>query len=368
MPKVAVIVVNYNGAKFLKGLMSSIESQTITPSKLIFVDNGSSDNSLEVLKDYPHITILNNRANLGFSVANNQALGSISSDIDYVCLLNNDTRIERRCIQNMIFCAESNVRIGAVAPRILFYNPVLVLNTDKPAEKIEIKSIIIDGDEPYKIIQDKQVRSLGELKSLMTKIYVMPKRPAKTGSIVKIALASGNKPVGTLLLNGNKAVKLEYKLKITEASFVLDERSILNQRFIINNAGTDISPAGYPLEYGFGEEDSGKYDMARHVNAFCGAAVLIKRKLFSDKIFDERFFAYYEDIDLSIRIRKSGYNIMYCPEAVAYHYHTGSSLTKKDALSLFNKSRIKFLFKHYPFWFSYMESLKYGVKAFVCRS
>ena len=76
LPFVSVIVLNYNGAHFLPTCLDALRLQTYPAERfeVIVTDNGSTDNSLPLLKrDYPWVRILENGRNLGFSLANNAA-------------------------------------------------------------------------------------------------------------------------------------------------------------------------------------------------------------------------------------------------------------------------------------------------------
>jgi hypothetical protein len=90
MIKVSVIIVNYNGKKWLKKCFDSLIHQTYKEFEIIFVDNNSSDDSIEFLeKNYQdsRIRVIESGANLGFSGGNN--LGIKESRGEYILLLNN---------------------------------------------------------------------------------------------------------------------------------------------------------------------------------------------------------------------------------------------------------------------------------------
>lgn len=78
------------------------------------------------------------------------------------------------------------------------------------------------------------------------------------------------------------------------------------------------------IDRGQNEEDLGQYDKTEQVFGVCGAAPLYRRSslnkiIESSGYFDEDFFAYKEDIDLSWRLNKCGFKNMYYPVAIAYH-------------------------------------------------
>ena len=117
-PLVYVIVVNYNGAKYLQTCLSSIEQQTYPNYETIVIDNASTDNSEEYIRQYfPKITLIQAERNLGFARGNNLAIKSaLDQKADYVFLVNNDTELESDLIEQLIKTAERDPSVGIVSP------------------------------------------------------------------------------------------------------------------------------------------------------------------------------------------------------------------------------------------------------------
>jgi GT2 family glycosyltransferase len=166
------------------------------------------------------------------------------------------------------------------------------------------------------------------------------------------------------------------KLKIGETTVVdllLEEEKIYheisipkslieqNAHYIIQNAGSELTPENN-YEIGFGEIDKGQYEEQRYVSLFCGGACLITKKaLLQTGLFMEGLFSYYEDSDLSVRLRKNGYKIVYAPKAVIKHYHTGTSKEWSPFFTYYAfRNKIIFLAKTFGF--------KAFVKAFYERA
>lgn len=126
-PLVSVIVINYNGKEFLKDCLESIYGQTYHNFELIVVDNGSTDGSVQFIKEkFPDTILIENKENLGFAVANNQGI-EISRG-KYVALLNNDTVVDRDWLKNLVTAAESSSEnTGMWAGKILsLENPNII--------------------------------------------------------------------------------------------------------------------------------------------------------------------------------------------------------------------------------------------------
>ena len=88
MSAVTVIIVTWNSCKFLSECLSHLEAQTILPSRIILVDNASSDDTLAILEAFPNLSLLRMGTNLGFAAGNNHAL--MECDTEFVALLNPD--------------------------------------------------------------------------------------------------------------------------------------------------------------------------------------------------------------------------------------------------------------------------------------
>lgn len=90
--KTSVIIPNYNGIGYLDGCLQAMERQTVRPDDVIVVDNGSSDGSADfVRRHYPWVHLIELPENTGFTGAVNTGIRA-SGSMDYVILLNNDTR------------------------------------------------------------------------------------------------------------------------------------------------------------------------------------------------------------------------------------------------------------------------------------
>lgn len=93
---------------------------------------------------------------------------------------------------------------------------------------------------------------------------------------------------------------------------------------LLDSTGLFIDRSRRPFDRGQGEPDLGQYDTLTNVFGACGAAALYRRAMLQDlmmngECFDESFFAYYEDADLSWRAQLQGWRSVYTPHAVAIH-------------------------------------------------
>ena len=112
---------------------------------------------------------------------------------------------------------------------------------------------------------------------------------------------------------------------------------------VVNNAGSIVLTNGYGADRGYQEVDRGQYDRAEEVFALCGCAVALRTSAGRQVgWFDEDFFLYYEDTDLSWRLRSLGWRIRYQPAAVARHIHSASSV-EWSPLFVFHTDRNRLL-------------------------
>ena len=125
MPKVAVIILTYNGLKYLPNLLGSLFDflpQTLE-EEVIVVDNHSSDGTVPWLREnYASVAILEQSANLGFAAGNNVGLRyALERNFDYLLLLNQDTIVTSGYLEQLVGELEKNPRAAAVQPKLMLY-------------------------------------------------------------------------------------------------------------------------------------------------------------------------------------------------------------------------------------------------------
>jgi GT2 family glycosyltransferase len=250
---ISIIIPTYNGLEHLKTCFESLRKQTLNFQtgndpcvKLVLVDNGSTDGTLDFIKiNYPEIEVVKLAKNYGFAKAVNEGIkySFKNEKVTHIVLLNNDIECEENFLEEMMkgFVDES---VGSVACKMLnFY-----------------------------------------------------------------------------------------------------------RRNIIDDAGDFIKLIGSPYARGHAEEDKGQYDKEEFIFGACAGAVLYSKDVFeSIGYFDEDFFAYYEDVDFSLRMQLAGFKCYYNPKAVCYHKRgaTGGYSTGWMTM-LCEKNLIALRIKNYP--------------------
>ena len=120
LPSVAIVILNWNGRKFLSQFLPSVLASTYDNYRVIVADNGSSDDSVVFLQtNYPNVQVLKNSINDGFAKGYNTALKQITAD--YYVLLNSDVEVTPGWIEPIIKLMVGDNTIAACQPKILSY-------------------------------------------------------------------------------------------------------------------------------------------------------------------------------------------------------------------------------------------------------
>jgi len=238
-PFISIVVVNHNGRRYLKGCFDALLDIDYPEARyeVFMVDNLSRDGSSEYVKNnYKKITVIENDRN-NYCMANN--LGINRSQGRYIAFLNNDTRVTKSWLEELVRVIEGDALIGAVGSKLLY--------------------------------PDNKIQNAGHYE--MTGFY-------------------------------------------------------------------------------FGERGAGKeafeFNRIEEVVSLCGASALYRKECFEQLgAFDEDFLMYFEDVDMSFRIRQKGWKTLFVPDSIVYHEFHG---TGSHALSRYfiERNRLLFIAKHYP--------------------
>jgi GT2 family glycosyltransferase len=118
---ISIIIINWNGKKWLKNCLNSLDGQTYKNFEIIFVDNASTDDSVEYVREnFPKVKIVQNKKNLGFAGGNN--IGLKHAKGDYILLLNNDTWVEKNFLSKFIKSFDEIPNLGSVQSKIALMN------------------------------------------------------------------------------------------------------------------------------------------------------------------------------------------------------------------------------------------------------
>lgn len=147
--ELSVIIVNYNGLKYLKNCFESLaENLKNISSEIILIDNNSSDESCSYIKtNYPDVVLIESGENLGFGKGNNEAVKRAAGD--YLLLINNDTIVQDDLSPVLDFL-KMNTTVGVVGINMLDRNRKYLPaagNFPNPRNMFQLKKLLDKGDE-----------------------------------------------------------------------------------------------------------------------------------------------------------------------------------------------------------------------------
>jgi len=118
-PLISVVVLNYNGKKYLSGCFSSLFLQTYSKMEVILVDNASTDGSIEYMQEnFPWVKIISQSTNRGFSGGTNA--GILAAKGDFILTLNNDTIVDSHLLEEIVRPMLADSRVGICGTKMLF--------------------------------------------------------------------------------------------------------------------------------------------------------------------------------------------------------------------------------------------------------
>ena len=242
MSSSAAVVPNWNGRRWLPGCLASLASQTRPFDRVVVVDNGSTDGSLELLeREHPDVTVIALGRNTGFAHAANRGVEAAGTDA--VALVNTDVELDPAWHERMLAALEREPRAASVACKMV---------------------------------------ELGD--------------PGR-----------------------------------------------------IYDAGDFLRRDGVAEQRGRFERDDGRFDSPGTAFSACAGAALYRRAALLDAGgFEERYFAYLEDVELGLRLRLAGWDCLYEP-ALARHAGEGSAdALSGGALAWVERNTLLLVARHFP--------------------
>jgi GT2 family glycosyltransferase len=121
VPSVAIVILNWNGRRFLEQFLPSVMASVYDNKRVVLADNASSDDSVAFVKtNYPQVEIIINGSNEGFAKGYNTALKQVEAD--YYVLLNSDVEVTPNWIRPIIDLMEADPSIAACQPKLLAFH------------------------------------------------------------------------------------------------------------------------------------------------------------------------------------------------------------------------------------------------------
>lgn len=119
MKKIAVVILNWNGAKLLEQFLPSVVAFS-NDATIYVADNASTDSSTEVIRNqFPSVKIIQNSGNYGFAKGYNVALQQVEED--YYALVNSDIEVTENWLTPILSIFDNQLEVGIIQPKILDY-------------------------------------------------------------------------------------------------------------------------------------------------------------------------------------------------------------------------------------------------------
>ncbi|MFN8050846.1 MAG: glycosyltransferase [Acidimicrobiales bacterium] len=332
--RVRVVVLNWNSAELTRRCVRSLLATDYPADALdiVVVDNGSIDGSVAVLRRlFPQVRIQLNGENLGFGEGCNRAMRD-RAGVDAIALVNNDATVEPGWLWPLVDALRTNPGVGAVSPKLLFATEFVTVTVDVGGEAatsadrvrllevhdgdLEIGAKVLPGDgvanRPHQSIPLRVEREIATTAELH-----VPVTPASTELRLRFA---GHRPL-TAACGGEPMKGRDVETGVIEVTVPVEGPR--HRR--INNLGTGLTEWTEGVECRYGEPDDPTL-RPEEVLGWCGGGVLLRSAYLDDSgLFDPRYFAYYEDTDVSWRGRHAGWITLTEPSSVLHHVHGGSA-------------------------------------------
>lgn len=362
-PRVRLVVLTFNGRDNVVPCFEHLHALDWPADRLelVLVDNGSRDGSADLIAErFPDVKVLRTGQNLGFP-ANNRAMVDTDA-FDYVGLVNDDAFVTPTYLEPLVGSLEADDELGAVSPKMLFQSQFadLDLSTttsapgrgDPRALGVRISGLSVDGRDVW--------RKAHVVGGHGTEISRASRFEWTThDALVRVPVDRGEGPAGPveLLLSATEPKEVTFGRGSDTVTVPVGPEPVwCRARLdsapydVVNNAGSLVRTDGYGADRGFAMPDGVDFATPRDVFAWCGGAVLLRSEYLDDVgLFDERFFLYYEDTDLSWRGRARGWRHRYVPDAVIHHRHASTTVAGSASFAYFTeRNRLLMLLKNAP--------------------
>jgi GT2 family glycosyltransferase len=338
--RVRAVVVTFNNATFVADTLDALVDSG--PDEIVVVDNSSTDGTADlVARRFPEVRLIRSASNIGFGGGVNLALDDLgAAPIDAIALVNSDMVVSRDWLGPLAAALEGGHDVAAACPKILLAPRFCRVRVDSPT--------FVPGGGDARVLGLRCVDiSVGDGscerdafgRTVFASGWSIDEGHARwtTGSAVAYVPVEPGDTVVRLRFDGPG----EQPDRLTELGETFD---------VINNVGNELDARWYGRDRGYLEVDRGQYDRPEDVWGWCGGAVLLRADALRQcGLFDERFFLYYEDVDLAMRQRAAGWRFRYVPTSVTRHGHAQSLGTGSALFDHLNqRNRLLVAWRHLP--------------------
>lgn len=283
---ISVIILNWNEWQITIQCLESLYQNSYDHFYVIVVDNGSQDNSIEEIKKYCHGQTIVQSVYYQFDPAN--------KPINFAIITKKES-------------------VHSIQPNVNFANKQLIL---------------IENELNYGFAEGSNIGIRYALNILQSD-YI-------------------------LTLNNDTIVDKDFLVRLLkaaeqESNIGACQSKILSMKdpSLIDAIGINISLLGAAYQEGYRHQDYGQYNKDIEIFGVCACSALYKSKMLKDiGLFDEDFFAYYEDVDLAWRARLNLWKAVYVHDSLVYHAGSATGSRIKDYYIA--RNRLSYLIKNAP--------------------
>lgn len=303
-PSVSIHVLTYNGLATIGRCLESLLALRYDNFRITIIDNASADGSVDLVRSRFHsVEIIENDQNLGFGAGHNVGIRrALEKRSDFVWLINQDAWVAPDSLARLVEHATRTPDFGASSPVIL-----------NPDDSVWFAGGTIDRFRMRAIHQE----TFSGDKAIVPTLFQGHLKPDSPGSPV----LAGENPASCAQSRRDDGLPWES-----------------------GRHGSAVNPP-YQTDY------------------LSGCALFISRKaLETAGLFDERFFLYYEDADLSLRIKEKGLSLSVIPSARVWHAETSNAARPEKTYHLVLSGLI--FFRKHAFgvwrpWYAVFVPLRY---------
>lgn len=376
--KIAILVLNYNGLRHLRGLFDAAQFLRDEPTAVVvLVDNASYDDSVRFVREqYPWVKVVVNPSNLGWGEGYNAAIRPLvaaGEAFTHYLFLNNDVIPNRAWFERLRdAAATAGPEVGEIGCRAVFKEK-FVREVICEAKPDSLSLMLLAATNHSSSTAVELGANEGRLICTQPRYTALPRFTTpyhgpfhawyaieiynKTEAAIDVTVPDNyvtsvehvsDKLQKWLLLPATDGKKNPTTINLVPHQKVIVLRVILDPSELqqcIQNSGSSINARfeGYDMHC---YESVNTPQNHRDVVGACGVCKLVKREVYEELGgFDPNYFMYYEDTDFSLRLRRSGYKVKIVEAAILPHVHAGSS----NAVSQFFERQVlwSLLYFHY---------------------
>ncbi|MDQ8184706.1 glycosyltransferase family 2 protein [Pelagicoccus sp. SDUM812002] len=334
-PLVSVLVLDYNGQRFWPELLEALGKQTFRNFELIVVENGGPLSIPKRLGTFS-ITHLRGQGNLGFAGGVNY--GASRACGKYLALLNNDAVPHADWLMELVLTMEAEPDVGAVCGKVLFYDRYVRLEIEAPVFRPDREDGVQDdrllgirvklAERQISLYHREGTHRLELVEDdhwIWTKERAALYFPVETLGDLRVEIASHASQFGKFAdfrLEGGDWQRVTLTGERQTVCLPISENALFD---VVNSAGSEFAEDWSLRELGLYERDGAAFSQEKELEMGSACSLLIRRAALTDEPFDSEFFAYFEDSDLCLRLRRSGCKILFQPRSVVRHHGSATS-------------------------------------------